>query len=519
MLYKYSNHLKFYLMLVFGLIASFQNIIAAYMIQTLTNIATNKNWDKISQFLILVISALMATFIASLIFNRLKTDNIKQVNIYLRSHIFQGMINEDAKLGFLTNDFKLLETNRFDAQIEIVMEAISLVFALTYALAVNWVITILFLLGSCVPMLVSNMFQKPVQRVSQAWTQANAEYVDQSKNFLAGNKTIKLYNGQRQATLKNKQKILPLEERLRKMNLLNLDTNSWVNFIAGFVTFLLPFIVGIFMVVYGMTTLGALFAIVQLSNSFVNPILTILEDRNKLSTTKKIVNKSKKYLNYVHDNSTQVSDNLDQLQLEKINLIRKGQKLIENLSFKIKIGQKIAIIGPSGSGKSTLLQYLMYGKHGNSQNIFLNDRKVSDGTFTNLFAYASQTPVIFSDDLQFNLTLGKNISQEILEKTCQELGLSEVIKDKGLGYQLGDNADQLSGGQLARIELARAILSKRKILLLDEINASLDKQTSNLVHQYLLDSKLTFIEVIHHYEAKDLKNYDQVINLNDYLVK
>ena len=85
---------------------------------------------------------------------------------------------------------------------------------------------------------------------------------------------------------------------------------------------------------------------------------------------------------------------------------------------------------------------------------------------------------------------------------------------EGWDYSLGDNADQLSGGQLARIELARAILADRSILLLDEINASLDKKTSDQIHNYLLNSNLTFIEVIHHYEPADLKKYDQVIELN-----
>lgn len=109
--------------------------------------------------------------------------------------------------------------------------------------------------------------------------------------------------------------------------------------------------------------------------------------------------------------------------------------------------------------------------------------------------------------------MGKDISQEIVEQVCSNLELTDVIKEKGFDYSLGDNADQLSGGQLARIELARAILSRRPVLLLDEINASLDKKTSDKVHQYLLNSDLTFIEVIHHYEANELENYDNVIDL------
>ena len=121
--------------------------------------------------------------------------------------------------------------------------------------------------------------------------------------------------------------------------------------------------------------------------------------------------------------------------------------------------------------------------------------------------------MIFADNLWFNLTLGSDISKEKVEEVCDQLGLTSLINEKGFDYFLGDNADQLSGGQLARIELARAILADRPVLLLDEINASLDKKTADQIHAYLLNSNLTFVEVIHHYEKDDLLHYDTVIDL------
>ena len=374
MLFKYSNKFRFILMIIFGLIASFQNIIMANVVQTLTNIATNKNWGKITQFLIIIIVALVVTLIASLVFNRLKTNTIKETNTYLRTHILSGMLEESKdenndSLGFLTNDFKLLETNRFNAQIEIIMQIFSLVLALGYALAVNWLLTLLFLVGSFIPMVVSNVFQKPIQESSEKWTSANSKYVNQTKNFLAGVETLHLYDGQNQAVAKNKQTISKLEQALSNMNLLNLDTNSWINFVGNIVTFLMPFLFGIYLVVKGQTSLGALFAIVQLANSFINPILFILDDRSKLSTTKKIVEKVNDFLDKEKDAENRKVVSLQDLQVEDLILKRDGKQLATGIDLNVNLGKKIAVIGPSGAGKSTLLQFLLYGKYGKAEAI------------------------------------------------------------------------------------------------------------------------------------------------------
>lgn len=80
MIYKYSSHAKFIMLTILGLIASTQQIIFAYMVQTLTNVGTQRRFGDLAQFLVIVIGAFIATFIASLIFNRLKTSAIQETN-------------------------------------------------------------------------------------------------------------------------------------------------------------------------------------------------------------------------------------------------------------------------------------------------------------------------------------------------------------------------------------------------------------------------------------------------------
>ena len=172
------------------------------------------------------------------------------------------------------------------------------------------------------------------------------------------------------------------------------------------------------------------------------------------------------------------------------------------------------MIGRSGIGKSTLLEFLKSGDAGHAQQAIINGDPVTAQNRTGLFAYASQSAVIFADTLGFNLTLGAPLPLSQIQAVCDALDIGDLVRQRGLDYPLGANADQLSGGQLERIELARALLSDRPILLLDEITASLDQQTAADVHRYLLTSPRTLVEAIHHYDPADLAQYDQVIDFD-----
>lgn len=520
MIYKNIKHYKYFLLSVFGLIYSTENIIMAYIVGTLTNMATNHNYNELPKVFLQIIMAVVIVLISGLIFNHLKYDAIRETNIKLRNKLLKGMLSSDEEnstnLGFLMNDFKLLETNRFEAEIQIMINLYTVVLAFSYALSLNWILTLIFLIGSVLPTVVSSLFQNSIKNASNNWTKANDEYTNEVKHLLSGTEVFNLYNEQQNAVEKNKNSLYKLENSLFKMNLLNNNTNTYLNIVAIVGTFLLPFAIGIILTIKGMTTLGALFAIVQLSNSFTNPILQILNERNNLSTTKHIVDKIKQITNQASSQNETPIKEFSDLSVSGLSLFREDNMLAQNIQFSLHQGEKTAIIGPSGVGKSTLLTYLLYGKNGKANALKLNGELVTAGQFKDLFAYASQKSIVFPGTLWFNLTLGEELDRDEVLKVCQQIGLGELVQDKGWDYDLGSNVDKLSGGQLSRIGLARAILAKRQVLLLDEVNASLDKATSNQIHNYLLSSGLTIVEVIHHYEKGDLEAYDQVIDMGEY---
>jgi len=122
---------------------------------------------------------------------------------------------------------------------------------------------------------------------------------------------------------------------------------------------------------------------------------------------------------------------------------------------------------------------------------------------------------VFDDTLRFNLTLGLDFTDAAVPHACQEAGLLDLVDRDGLDYQIGDEGQSLSGGQVKRLEIARAILFDRELIFIDEGTASLDEQTSIAIHQTLLRLPKTIIEVDHHIPPEVRPLFDHVYQLQD----
>lgn len=297
MIARYYPRGKFIILNVRGFISSAENIALAFMVGGLTNIALSGHIDQLPLLVTEVAIFLVVVLVSQLGYNHFKNDAIRYTNQVLREKVLRGMFtraksDDSDNLGFLTNDFKLLETNRFGAELDIAISSFTFVLSLGYALYINWGLTLIYFVGSCIPFIASNFFQKPIQKASEEWSSANSKYVSHTKNFLSGAQTINLYHQEDNAVRRNTGIISRLESSLMRMNVLNANTQTIVSLVAEFATFLIPFVIGVVLIINHYATIGTLFAVMQLSNSFVNPILQILSERNNLSTTKASSKKS-----------------------------------------------------------------------------------------------------------------------------------------------------------------------------------------------------------------------------------
>lgn len=191
--------------------------------------------------------------------------------------------------------------------------------------------------------------------------------------------------------------------------------------------------------------------------------------------------------------------------------------IIENINLKIKQGEHVGIVGKSGSGKSTLLKLIATINTPTSGEILIGGYNYSYLSLEDIrsnISYVEQEPHLFSGSVMDNLTLGRDylIDNEFLFEVCEACGIFNI---NGLGHSvfqliLMESAKNLSGGQKQQIALARAILQRPKILILDEATGNIDSYTEHKIHDYFNEhcQEMTIISVSH---SDTLKDYSQKI--------
>ena len=195
--------------------------------------------------------------------------------------------------------------------------------------------------------------------------------------------------------------------------------------------------------------------------------------------------------------------------------------ILKNIDFKIKKGNLIGIRGDSGSGKTTLLNILSGLIEPTKGNLKIDDKylnKKNIYSWFDLVSYLPQRIYLFNSTIEENIVLDKNINKEELSKIIETASLTEFIKNKKFNYQeiIEENNDNLSGGQIQRIGIARALVKKPKVLILDETTSGMQiEMEKNIILKIKKNfPEITIFLVTHRNDS--IKICDEVLELSDH---
>lgn len=352
-------------------------------------------------------------------------------------------------------------------------------------------------------------FNKWYERLNRKQMEDNAQLTSYMVESLNGIQTVKAYNAERKVDRETEVKFVKL---LRSV--FNL---SWVSNLQSSLKVFIELVGGVVIlwiggvsVINGEMTIGALITFNSLLVYFLDPVKNLINLQPQIQTAVVAADRLGEILDLEAEKTEKEHSKLapkslaGDIDIKNLNFRYGTRKLVlEDINICIKKGQKVAFVGESGSGKTTLSKLLLHMYSPESGSILINGNNIEDIQLECLrerIAYIPQETFLFSGTILENLTLGIDFaSMEDVITASKMAQAHEFITELPMRYdtRLDENGANLSGGQRQRLAIARAMLKKPDILILDEATSNLDSITERAldktINEFARDMTTIFI--------------------------
>jgi subfamily B ATP-binding cassette protein MsbA len=211
----------------------------------------------------------------------------------------------------------------------------------------------------------------------------------------------------------------------------------------------------------------------------------------------------------------------DEIEFKNVSFAyTEDKKVLDNISFKVKKGQVLALVGASGSGKSTIADLLMRFYDVNEGEILFDGKNIKDCDVLSLrrqMSVVTQEAVLFNDSIEKNVAFGaENFDRNEVISALKIANANDFVLETENGYEtnIGDRGVKLSGGQRQRLSIARSVMRNPAVLILDEATSALDSESEKIVQDALYNLMQNRTSVVIAHRLSTVKNADVIIVLD-----
>ncbi|MGC7928970.1 peptidase domain-containing ABC transporter [Lysinibacillus sp. VIII_CA] len=367
------------------------------------------------------------------------------------------------------------------------------------------------------------LFKKTYENINRREMEENAQLNAYLVESLNGVETIKAYNAEKATKDELEKRFIKFLKSIFKHGLIDNYQNSLKNYL-GLVSGTVILWVGSYQVLRGNMTAGQLIAFNALLAYFLTPLQNLVNLQPMLQSAIVASQRLGEILDLEteeekHKGKRMVPQHLKgDIDIRNVDF-RYGTRslILKDMNLSIGQGEKVAFVGESGSGKTTLAKLLLNFYQPEKGEILINGNNIQDLDFHKLrekIAYVSQESFFFSGTIEENLSLGtdNDVTLEDIVSAAKIAKAHDFINTLPLRYStvLEENASNLSGGQRQRLSIARAILKRPDILILDEATSNLDSITEKAISETIDDycSGITTIIIAH--RLSTIKKCDKI---------
>ena len=518
----------FYTFMIFNILVPLTNIAFAYSIKTIIDNGMSQNREALSKAILMGAVVIFVYAGLNFISLRLRNKLVRQIMSRYKNKVFKSILDRDYRefskeksgkfISILTENMKKIEQDYLHQYFNISKNISLMIFSLVAMFIGNWFLTILVIISSVIPMIISGLIGEKSAFMQNSSMIADQKYLAKVKDILAGFLVIKSFNVKEAIRQDYRNESEKLDEIYFMKGKFDVLANV-ISQLSGMIVFLVAFGGGMYLVFGGHTTIGNVTAIVQLVNFVVMPLNEIGMGMSKFREGQATLNsfEVKDVIELQTGKTKEYFDDVISFSNIDFSYPNTEEKIFNHLSLKIQKGEKIAIVGMSGSGKSTLLNLLLRFYDVTSGHILIDNQDIqaiSAESLYNLMTIVQQDVYIFDDTLKANITLSQSFTEDDIKKAVQQSGLESYILENELGLQAlcGENGSNLSGGERQRLSIARALIRKTPILLLDEATSSLDNKVTTEIENSILEIQdLTVLVVTHKLNKSMLKKYNRIL--------
>lgn len=524
----YKNRINFIVTIILTIAMSSLNLMISWLIQQIMDCTANQDMQALVRSAWIVIIVVVIYTIANVMYRavypRFLQRAMQQYRDYAFSRLTQKSLRSFSKEGTalyvsaLTNDCTSIENNYLAATFTLIELLFCFLGALIMMLYYSPVMLVLAVALSFLPVAVSMTAGNRLTEQEKEISKKNERFVSIVNELLSGFPVIKSFRAETQASRlfsqRNEQAEEAKKNKRRTEQLISLLAND-----AGIIAQMGIFLAGAWLAISGKgVTAGVVIVFVQLMNYILNPI----------SQVPLLWSNRKAAIALMEKLSDALSENVREEGREKLNGFSEKievkdltygyepeSPVLKDLDVQFDAGKSYAIVGGSGSGKSTLLNLLM-GSSSNYQGEICIDgvsiKNIESESLYQLMTSVQQNVFVFNDTIRNNVTMFHEFPDKEVTLALERSGLSEFIEKRGEDFVCGENGANLSGGERQRISIARALLRKSPILLVDEATAALDAATARAVSFSILNLVgMTRIVVTHRLEEAILRRYDKIL--------
>lgn len=526
-----GNRLCFVIALLFTCAGTLWNLIVSYLLGYILDIMTTGNLAQLAHTTLFCLGLSAVIFLSQLALYRAKTRfihrGLAQYKDLAFSHLSQKSIrafsqeNTGRYLSALTNDTNSIEENYLNQSFLMVSQVLLFFGSLGMMLWYSWKLALATILLSLIPIAVTLATGGKLAAREKKVSEENESYVSMLKDLLSGFSVIKSFKAEDQVRSRFAQANAWLEHikaRRRWLYFLISAMSTCLSFLVQFGIFLF----GAYLAIQGEITPGTVLIMLNLCGLLLSPIQTVPQYWAARKAALALMDKlAELTAQNQQESGISIPATLSQaITLDHVSFGYEPDKpVLQDLTAQFQAGKTYAIVGGSGSGKSTLLHLLMGASGAYTGSIAVDGvelREVDAHSLYDLMSLMGQDVFLFDDTIRNNLTMFRSFPPEEVADAVERSGLSQLLQARGEDYRCGENGVNLSGGEGQRISIARCLLRRTPVLLLDEATAALDNATAAAVTQSILDlTGTTRIVVTHRLEPQLMAQYDEILVMRD----